>query len=92
MRQERGFILNIVAIIVVLCIIYFSQYRGDPNLRMPSESMNIFSKFSVELQKRGEELTKQANTAKNNIAQNIFEGIKNYFAQKFNYIFKTDVK
>ncbi len=106
MDKNRGFILNIVAILVVLGIIYFSQQANFRSVGAQTQQQsqnyldkgiawvktNIYPRVSTEVQNRGGQLTQQVNTAKNNIAQNIWEGIKNYLAQKFNSIFKTNVK
>ena len=88
-KQEKGFIVNILAIIVVLGIVFLSQ---NPQKMPEWVKTNIYPKISIEVQNRGGELAQQANTAKNNFAQNIWDEIKNYFAQKFNGIFKTEVK
>ncbi len=105
-KQERGFILNIVAIIVVLGIIYFSQQANFRSVGVQAQQQsqnyldkgiewvktNIYPRVSSEVEKRGGQLTQQANTAKNNFAQTIWEGIVKYLQKNFNYLFKTDVQ
>jgi hypothetical protein len=97
MRQEKGFILNVVAIIVVLGIIYFSQQANFKSVGVGTQVIdwvktNIYPRVSTEIQNRGGELTQVVNTQKNNLAQNAWDAIRNYLQKNFNYLFKTEVK
>jgi hypothetical protein len=53
---------------------------------------NIYPKVISEAEKRGGEITKEINNQKNNIAQIIWEKLKNYFAEKFYEFFKIKVE
>jgi len=53
---------------------------------------NIYPKLSGEVEKRGEEVKKEIDKQKNNIAENIWQKIKNYLSQKFSDISGTEVE
>ncbi len=55
-------------------------------------SANVYPRVSAEAQKRGEEASREIATQKNNAAQNIWDTIKNYFAEKFSKFSGTNVK
>ncbi len=106
MENNRGFIVNILAIIVVLGIVFFSQQAryghigGGLNSQISQISnnainwfkTNIFPRVSTEVQNRGVQAGQALNQQKDIAAQNLWNNIKIFFAQKFNRIFKTDVK
>ena len=49
---------------------------------------NIYSKVSGEVEQRSAVIQQEITKQKNNIAQNIWEKIKNYFANIFSKIFR----
>ncbi len=53
---------------------------------------NVYPRVSQEVASRGEVVKQEVSTQKNNAAQNIWETIKNYFAEKFSKISGTKVK
>ncbi|OGZ62974.1 MAG: hypothetical protein A3C58_01410 [Candidatus Staskawiczbacteria bacterium RIFCSPHIGHO2_02_FULL_34_10] len=53
---------------------------------------NIYPRIKSEAAKRGEEAAQEITTQKDNVAQNLWEKIKNFFAEKFSKFFGTKVK
>ena len=53
---------------------------------------SLYPKATQEVQNRGEPLQEAIIDQKNNFAQNVWENIKNYFAEKFSKISGTQVK
>ncbi len=89
--NNKGFILNIVAIVVVLGIVFLSQqanydYIGD------WFKTNIYPRVSHEIESRGEEVQKEVLKQKDMVAQSLWDKIKIFFQEKFNTTFKTNVK
>ena len=92
MRQERGFIANILAIGVVLGIIFLSQ---NPNFRVFSNSPKITqnaSNVDTWLSRGGEAFKAALINEKDLVAKNIWGNIKNYFAEKFSKYSGTKVE
>lgn len=52
----------------------------------------IYPKVTQEVEKRGEPLKEEVITQKDNAVKNIWENIKNYFAEQFSKISGTEVK
>ena len=101
--SNRGFIVNIVAIVVVLGIVFLSQpslkatvWQSQTGYYLDQAktwfSNNVYPRISSEVQVRGGELARQANEQKDMVAQSLWDKIKIFFQEKFNGIFKTNVK
>lgn len=104
--SKRGFTKNILIIVVILAIVFLSQqayfrpiiknlYQQGNKYLIEAQNWfktNIYSKVSGEVEKRGEEAKKEINKEKNNILQNIWGKLKNYFAEKFSKTFGTKVE
>lgn len=108
--NEKGFIKNIVIIIVLLAVVFLSQQpyfnEAGKKLYFQTEAQvkdywekagdwfrsNIYPRVSGEVEQKSaivqEEITKQ----KNNFVQNIWENIKNYFANIFSKTTGTPVQ
>jgi|GEM_PF-3542724 hypothetical protein len=54
--------------------------------------VNVYPRVASEVQKRGATATQQIATQKNNVVQNIWQGIKQYIANIFSKISGTQVK
>lgn len=109
-KSGAGFISNIVAIVVVLGIVFFSQqayfapYGKTLYLKGIGEfnvywlkidhwaNANVYPKIGGEVGRGREQVTQEIVKHKNNIAQNIWENVKSYLAQKFSKYSGTEVK
>ncbi len=105
-NKERGFIVNILAIIVVLGIVFFSQQARYSNIggglngqisQLSTNAINwfksnIFPRISGEVTSRGEQVKQEIDKQKDMVAQSLWNKIKIIFQEKFNEIFKTNVK
>jgi len=109
-ESGAGFIKNIVIIVIVLAVVFFSQsayFRPiGKNLFLQIKEKTgvylvkagdwlkaiVYPKISGEVAKRGVVVQEEINKQKNNILQNIWETIKNYFAIKFSKTFNVEVK
>lgn len=99
--MKKGFIKNVLAVIVVLVIVFLSQ---QPNFREYGKDLydqavaqgqswwhgaysyveqNVFSKIGGEVEKKKEAIQEELQQEKNKISENIWQKIKNYFADIF---------
>lgn len=95
---EKGFIKNIVIIIVILVAVFFSQKadfreNGKSLLSQTAGQVsgwvkdNALPKISGEVEKRGEMIKNEINQEKQKISETIGEKIKNYFSGIIDNIF-----
>lgn len=90
-NRERGFVKNIVIIIIILIVVFLSQ---QPYFRGYGKDIYNKAESQVALywSKAGETVTNEINKGKNKVAQNIWEEIKNYFANIFSKSTGTKVQ
>ncbi len=107
---KRGFVKNIIAIIIILVVVFFSQ---RPEFREYGKGLysqvtaqgqswwqgaysyaekNVFSKIGGEVGKGEEAVKEKITEEKNNFVKNIWEKIKNYFANIFSKTTGTKVE
>ncbi len=104
--NQKGFISNIVIIIVILGIAFFSQQAGSERYGNMVKSQaehywalandfvknNITSRLTPEVEKGKAQLEAKIETEKNNLNKSIWEKIKNYFAGIFSKFSGTQVE
>lgn len=100
--NEKGFVRNIVIIIILLIVVFLSQQtyfnKIGRNLYFQAQTQiktywaNIYPGASGEVEKKSAVLQQEINKQKNNIAQNIWNKIKNYFADIFTKVSGTPVQ
>lgn len=105
--EKKGIIINILAVLVVLGIVFLSQIKVSTNSPAASESANsenvltkaqdwvknnIYPKAAMEAEKKGEELQEAVLQQKDIVAKSLWEKIKIYLAEKFSNLFGTKVE
>ncbi|MBI3337403.1 MAG: hypothetical protein HY005_02130 [Candidatus Staskawiczbacteria bacterium] len=108
--NERGFIKNIVIIIVILTVIflgqqtYFKEYGRNLYSQIKPQVQaywtgisdwfknNVYSGVSGEVEQKSALIQQEVEKQKNNLMQNIWEKIKDYFGNIFSKVSGTPVK
>ncbi len=108
--NQKGFIKNIVIIIILLAVVflsqqpYFEKYGNDLYLKAKPQieiywtkatnwvKNNVYPRVSGEVEQKSAVIQQEINKQKNNIMQNTWEKIKNYFADIFSKVSGTSVK
>ncbi len=108
--NEKGFVKNIIIIIVLLTVVFLSQqtyfnkvgktlyFQAEPQIKVYWVKAtdwlknNIYPKVSGEVELKRAIIQQEINKQKNNIVQNIWEKIKNYFADIFSKVSGTPVQ
>ncbi|OGZ70185.1 MAG: hypothetical protein A2904_02405 [Candidatus Staskawiczbacteria bacterium RIFCSPLOWO2_01_FULL_33_9] len=100
--NERGFVKNIVIIIMLLIVVFLSQQpyfnevgkklysQGEVQVKMYWEG--IYPRVSGEVEQKGAIIQQEINKQKDNISQNIWQNIKNYFGNIFSKVSGTPVQ
>lgn len=95
--EKKGIIINVLAVLVVLGIVFFSQ-QGPKTQKTGSNNQangwwqQIQERFSNEAQSRGGELQQVVTQQKDIAAKTVWEKIKIYFAEKFSKFSGTKVE
>ena len=108
--SERGFVKNIVIIVIILTVVFLSQqpYFREYGKNLYSQikprveaywskttdwfKNNVYSRVSGEVESKSKIIQQEINKQKNNIAQNIWDKIKNYFSNIFSKVSGTPVQ
>ena len=98
----KGFVKNIIIIIVLLVLVFLSQqpYFSEigKKLFFQAEGQvktywnNVYPGVSGEVEQKSTFIQQEINKQKNNIMQNTWEKIKNYFANIFTKLSGTTVR
>ena len=100
--NKKEIIKNIVIIIVLLTVVFLSQqpyfneigkkFYFQAEARVKVYWNSIYPKVRGEVEQKSAVIKQEIDQQKNNIMQNTWEKIKNYFAEKFSKISGTEVK
>ncbi|MBI2050116.1 MAG: hypothetical protein HYT35_01515 [Candidatus Staskawiczbacteria bacterium] len=97
--KQKSFIQNIAVIVILLITVFLSQqpYFSEFGRAYWVKATdwfenNVYQKISGEVEQKSVFVQQEVEKQKNNVAQNIWERFKNYFAEKFSKTFGTQVK
>ena len=108
--NEKGFVKNIVIIVVLLIVVFLSQQpyfnkigkdiysQAEPQIKAYWSKTadwfknNIYTRVSGEVENKSSVIQQEIEKQKNNIVQNTWEKIKDYFANIFTKFSGTSVK